>query len=479
MKKTIAIVAVILVVMLAVLVPSLAFPASLLPGGPLATLNPHPPAITAIPKISPGFLLIVDIPDANLRAALHDKTSIPDSDPIHSSDLAALTGTLDLSSKHIVNLDGLQYCTGISRVKLRDNDIETLPDKFYTMHNLWEIDLASNKLTELSSAISGITNLQTLDVSGNKLQALPDELCTMPNFSQLRASGNDLYNLPSHIGDGKISELTVYDNRIGSLPASLGSSTHLNTLDIRFNRLTKLPSALDDHSWFEINVEWNFIDMASGSSQRAFMDGLPADSKVYLHQLKPVSGIAAEASSDTITLTWQPGQNGEDGASKWTVKSYVVYKLEGGSLVKLGDLDASTLQYKHTGLTPSTQYTYRIGVDYQVVVPGHSVTLRGYTEAKISTLAPSAATAAVSAEATTVQESSPPSGVAESMPAASYDVAESLPPASHADSASADAQAAEGGLPVWLIVVICVVAAAIVGVAVVLSVVLLKKKKAA
>ena len=64
---------------------------------------------------------IVTFPDANLQAAIRQAISKPTGD-IYASDLADLND-LNLSSRSIINLSGLEYCAGLTNLDLGNNRI--------------------------------------------------------------------------------------------------------------------------------------------------------------------------------------------------------------------------------------------------------------------------------------------------------------------------------------------------------------------
>jgi len=344
---------------------------------------------------------------------------------------------------------------------LSTNKIEELPGWLLGLTGLIMLDLSHNDLGEIPSGISGLTHLEQLYVSDNGLESLPDVLCDMSNLHDLVAARNSLYSLPEDIGD-HLYTLSVPYNRIERLPNSIGDSPSLYLIDVRLNRLTSLPSNFDDHAWDFINVEFNFIDMSSGTTERTMVDNMTSMEKYYKRQLKPVANLTAAPGSDSITLTWEGGESGADGTAEWTVTGYVVY-LYDGSMVKLDDVDADTLTYTITGLTPETEYQYRVGVNYDVVAPGYDVSTRGYTRITVSTTAvmPSPTAAESTSEAATT----------EAVTASAAEASLSATP----EAQPAEGSAASPGMPVWLIVTIAAVGALALGAGAMLLILKLKK----
>ena len=126
---------------------------------------------------------------------------------ITTADLAAITGTLDLSNK------------GISSLKIGDFD-----------------------------GLSGVT---TLNVSGNGLSSLPmgifDPLTGLEN---LAISSNNLSSVPSGIFDKltKLDYLSLWNNDLTSLPSGIFDKlTNMTDMDLGTNKLTSLPAGIFDN----------------------------------------------------------------------------------------------------------------------------------------------------------------------------------------------------------------------------------------
>ena len=562
---------------------------------PAATAYALDPSKIPVPSLQPTKVpvptiidLVVNIPDAALRTALHTKTGVPLSQEIYRSDLAAITGSLVLNNLGISNAQGIQYCkkiaelwlegnalgdgdlpsgmskmTGLKKIWLkgnvfeefppqlfsvpnleyihiRSNPINTvgegiaamaklkylnleycylkdfpaailnmditelylkgtpigeLPDEFnkmdklkkldlnntglkklpeslYGMTSLEVLDVSNNSIQSLSKSVSGMTSLISLNFNNNALEALPDSICTLPALNFLIVSGNSLYSLPAGIGNSSIKTLDAKNNKISSLPKSIGQSANMYVVDVMLNRLETLPSTFDDKQYEIVNVEFNFLDVSSGSPARKIIDNTTANSgKYFERQLKPIASLTAASAADSVSLTWSAGQNGSASGADWEVKGYAVYQITGSGSTKLADLSAFTLQYTHTGLAPATDYTYRIGIDYNVKYPAFYsgiVTIRAYKEVKATTqgsaaVSQSASSAIPSASAQTTSLTETKEGVQ----------AEKTAPVNNSMNEPATAQ--NSGLPVWAIVVICVVGAGIIGTGVAIAVIKLKK----
>ncbi len=173
---------------------------------------------------------------------------------ITTTDLAGITGTLNLKSKSITSLkagdfDGL---TNLSKLILRSNSMSILPEGvFDQLSSLIELDLYGNGLGSLpENVFDQLTSLSILDLNENSLSSLPagvfDQLSSL---TQLRLYRNGLSSLPADVFDQLTSLriLNLNNNRLSSLlPGVFDSLTNLIALGLRFNKLSSLPEGIFD-----------------------------------------------------------------------------------------------------------------------------------------------------------------------------------------------------------------------------------------
>jgi carbon monoxide dehydrogenase subunit G len=108
-------------------------------------------AILLCTSLSGSFMVsatsIVNIPDANLAAALSQATGKP-VNSITDTDLQALT-SLNIGHKNIVNLTGLEYATNLTTLTANNNSITDL-SPLSGLNNLHILDLSFNYITDFS-----------------------------------------------------------------------------------------------------------------------------------------------------------------------------------------------------------------------------------------------------------------------------------------------------------------------------------------
>jgi hypothetical protein len=256
---------------------------------PAMTVLTFHPTLTFNPSLS-----VVSIPDAALNQALHTKTGIAPANPLHTYDLAAITGTLDVGGKGIVNGDGLQYCTNLTNLFLTDNLLTALPTGFENltklkviilernkftdfpaalllMPGLKEIRFANNSLAALPSNIDAITNLEMVDVSHNKVAALPVNLWKLSKLESFYASYNELKKVPKELFKAPaLKTLVLINNKITELPVEVKSAPKLTTLDLRYNMLAKLPAGIGSAPQLQyVYADYNALSAVESSLYKA------------------------------------------------------------------------------------------------------------------------------------------------------------------------------------------------------------------
>mmetsp|Transcript_3379 Transcript_3379/g.4254 ORF Transcript_3379/g.4254 Transcript_3379/m.4254 type:complete len:258 (-) Transcript_3379:295-1068(-) len=163
--------------------------------------------------------------------------------------------------------DVLRKASVTGRMHMRNQKLEKLPPKLYTLTNLKTLDVSNNKLTVISSQIGCLTKLQSLKLSHNLLTELPEELYYMNQLETLNADHNLLKKVPAlprkklrsidishnHI-EGEIGHPVVVippcaqtvnlsNNKITGLSKSFGFEllAKLRELNLDDNQITQLP----------------------------------------------------------------------------------------------------------------------------------------------------------------------------------------------------------------------------------------------
>jgi Leucine-rich repeat (LRR) protein len=251
-------------------------------GMPLVSIGPTyvMPTSTLVPSYTGSTDAVVNISDKELKAALIGALNMTPQSVLHKSDLAKLCGGLDLSGKGIVKLDGLQYCTNVTDLKLSNNKINDagVVAALSALTGLRTLLLDGNKLTKVPAAVLSMTNLTYLSLANNQLTKVVENIDSLSSLVNLDLSGNSLTTLPTHIGMlSNIQYLNISGNKFRDVPKEIFLLPDLQSLDLSGNVLATIPDdAAKMPSLAVLNVEGNIL-----GSLPAGLGNAPSLRKVY------------------------------------------------------------------------------------------------------------------------------------------------------------------------------------------------------
>jgi len=128
----------------------------------------------------------------------------------------------------------------LKELDMSDNEIESVPDSWNSLHSLAELSLANNSIATISRGFStGLMakNLSLLNLSGNKIKLLPNYICQLKHLVTLNLDSNLLPLLPPSIGNlSRLKHLSASGNQIKLLPGSF-LRLRLDTLELSHNPL--------------------------------------------------------------------------------------------------------------------------------------------------------------------------------------------------------------------------------------------------
>ncbi|KAJ9472040.1 Plant intracellular Ras-group-related LRR protein 6 [Diplonema papillatum] len=171
---------------------------------------------------------------------------------------------LDLSHNaltEVPDFTDLPMLGSLQSIVLLDNQIERLPDKFFRLPSLTNVNASSNKLSCVPDGVGSALNLQALDLSKNpSLQELPSSFGNLHHLSSLNLSDCGLVALPESFGG--CSGLQVVDlsrNALVAVPACLVMLQKLTSLDVSKNRLASFPELPSSPSLTRVDLKQNCL----------------------------------------------------------------------------------------------------------------------------------------------------------------------------------------------------------------------------
>jgi len=218
---------------------------------------------------------IVSFTDTNLKQALIDAGIDTNEDgEITESEMASLTGVLDLSDKGIANLSGLEYAINLTGLYLDNNNNLT---SISNLSPLSKLSILSLHLTGVSD-LSVVTNFQSLvylDVSRSYVIDL-SPLSGLLNLETLLLDATDVNSLIPIQGKTSLKKLDLGSTKVRDITA-LSSLTNLTYLDISYDYLSS-----DSISNLEPLTKLEYLDI----SNNGFYNSTPLNG---MHNLKELN----------------------------------------------------------------------------------------------------------------------------------------------------------------------------------------------
>ena len=242
---------------------------------------------SAVKPVAHMSLNICDRTAAVMDAILSRIAATNNCSEVTSTQLAGITGTLDLSTQNISSLkagdfDGL---TSLTQLDLGENELSTLPDGLIDeLTSLTRLDLHENDLSTLPDGLfDELTSLTRLRLDENDLSALPDGLFDeLTSLTRLYLDGNDLSTLSDGIFDTLISLSCICTATI-CLPGGIFDElTSLTYLGLDENDLSTLSDDIFDEltSLISLRLWGNGLSMLPDG----IFDQLSSLIVLYLHE---------------------------------------------------------------------------------------------------------------------------------------------------------------------------------------------------
>jgi FKBP-type peptidyl-prolyl cis-trans isomerase/Leucine-rich repeat (LRR) protein len=200
----------------------------------MGTIPPNSTLIFAVELVSVTPATIVTIPDSNLEAAVREAIGKSEGD-ISSFDLENLT-SLIADDKGIIDLTGLEHCTGLITLKLPNNQISDL-SPLSGLVNLTKIDLAGNQLSDIAP-LANLTNLTDLSLGENRVSDL-SPLSELTSLTHLRLYENEIKDVSPISGLTNLVVLDLWGNQLTDI-SPLGGLTNLITVSLFENRISDI-----------------------------------------------------------------------------------------------------------------------------------------------------------------------------------------------------------------------------------------------
>lgn len=117
---------------------------------------------------------------------------------------------------------------------IQNNDIKLIPESFYKLQKIKNVELENNKIETISPSIGKLENLESFDIGDNPLKSLPDELCNSKELKFLILENTKITYVPKCLGNlENLQWLNVSGTQITEFPLEILNAPNLETLDAK------------------------------------------------------------------------------------------------------------------------------------------------------------------------------------------------------------------------------------------------------
>jgi leucine-rich repeat protein SHOC2 len=174
--------------------------------------------------------------------------------------------TLDLRSRKLRELPGIERCRRLERLWLDRNELTALPDGLGALPALHTLSLSRNPLAVIDGALATKLRLSFIDFSETALVALPSGAASWP-LTTVRLTGmprgHAWRETLERIDPTRLVSLTIGGNpSVAGALACLARFTHLKVLHLNACELATLPGELEAlHELETLSIFENDVDV--------------------------------------------------------------------------------------------------------------------------------------------------------------------------------------------------------------------------
>ena len=202
-------------------------------------------ALCAIVLIRPAATEVVNIPDANLRAAINETLNKKsEAAAITKSEMQSLT-ELSVETREISDLIGLEHATNLTHLhldyhkgKTRERIVDVSP--LANLAQLTELSLPNNHVSDVSP-LAGLKSLRILDLRDNDISDI-SPLTHLTQLTELDLAFNNTISDVSHLENLRnLEALDLASNTISDV-SHLENLKNLKTLTLNHNSVSDISS---------------------------------------------------------------------------------------------------------------------------------------------------------------------------------------------------------------------------------------------
>ncbi|WP_099191293.1 leucine-rich repeat domain-containing protein [Tepidibacter mesophilus] len=198
---------------------------------------------------------IVSFDDINLEKAIREVIDKPSGD-IYLSDLNRdYLRYLNLSSKDITSLNGIEKISSIRTLKLNDNNIQDI-SCLSKLKELYSIDLNNNKIENIDS-LQKLSDLSNVKLSGNNISDI-SALQSLSELSSVDLSNNNIEDISPLKNLKSLNRLDLACNNINDI-SDIKNLTNLYELTLNKNKINNIDSLSNIQYLYKLYLSENNI----------------------------------------------------------------------------------------------------------------------------------------------------------------------------------------------------------------------------
>ena len=273
---------------------------------------------------------VVDIPDANLRAAIAEALDKAPGDAITRADMETLD-RLWATYRDITDLRGIEFAINLTGLWLENNSISDI-SPLSSLTNLTGLRLYGNSISDISP-LSSLTNLTELNLGRNSLSDI-SPLSSLTNLTRLWLYSNSLSDISPLSSLTNLTRLNLENNSLSDI-SPLSSLTNLTDLWLYSNSLSDISPLSSLTNLTGLNLGRNSLSDISPLSSLTNLTGL----WLWGNSLSDISPLS---SLTNLTGLWLWGNSLSDISPLSSLTNLTRLDLEGNSLSDIFPLIALT-----------------------------------------------------------------------------------------------------------------------------------------
>ena len=242
----------------------------------------------------------VNIPDANLRAAIEDALDKSSGETITRGDMSNLT-QLRGQNANISDVTGLEFAISLTSLSLHSNtisDVSPLSD----LTHLTSLSLSSNSISDVSS-LSGLTSLTYLTLHNNSISTV-SALSELTRLRRLRLDSNSISDISGLSKLTSLTSLVLNSNTISDV-SPLSGLTSLTSLILNNNTISDVSPLSDLTHLTYLVLNYNSIVNISPLSNLTNIETLWLRNN-SITDLSPLVANIGWGSGDRVDVRYNP-----------------------------------------------------------------------------------------------------------------------------------------------------------------------------